>query len=337
MVDRRHLEDALPRQLERRHLHDHRHRLQHEQAADDRQHDLVLHRDRDRAEHAAERQRTGVPHEDRGRRRVEPEKAEARPEHRAAQHRKFTGAGDVVDLEVVGKHGVAGEIGDHGEARGRDHDRHDGETVETIGKVHRIARADDDERAESEEEPAEVQHHVLEERNHQRGGERLASEADQRIAGGQRNQQLEQEAGAPGEPGMGLLRHLQIVVIESDDAETERHREHDPDIGIERIGPQHGRHHKSRQDHQAAHCRRALFADEMRLRPVGADRLSLALAQAEVVDDPGAEQEHEQRTRHHRAASAESDVAKDVQERLENAESRNSVGKIDQPIKHVKP
>ena len=77
-------------------------------------------------------------------------------EHRAAQHRKLAGAGDVMDLQIIGEHGVAGEIGDHAEARRRDHHRHDGEPVEPVGQVHRVAGADDDEGAEHDEEPAEV-------------------------------------------------------------------------------------------------------------------------------------------------------------------------------------
>src|SRR5215813_9295847 len=56
MVDRRHPEHALAGELERDHLHDHRHRFEHEQAADDRQHDLVLGRNRYRANQSAERE-----------------------------------------------------------------------------------------------------------------------------------------------------------------------------------------------------------------------------------------------------------------------------------------
>src|ERR1700733_11863977 len=84
MMDRGHPEDALAGELERGHLHNHRNRFQHEQPADHGQHDLVFHRDRDRAEHAAERERTGVAHEDRCRRRVEPEESQPRAKHRAA-------------------------------------------------------------------------------------------------------------------------------------------------------------------------------------------------------------------------------------------------------------
>ena len=111
---------------------------------------------------------------------------------------------------------------------------------------------------------------------------------------------------------MGLFRHLQIVVVESDEAEAERHRQHDPDIGVERIGPQQRRDHEAREDHQPAHRRRALLGDQVRLRAIGADRLALALPQPQMIDDPGPEQEHEQRARDHRAAGAEGDVAKHV-------------------------
>src|SRR5690242_9942856 len=59
VMDRRHPEHALARELEGHDLHDHRHRLEHKQSADHRKHDLVLHGDRDRAQHAAERERAG--------------------------------------------------------------------------------------------------------------------------------------------------------------------------------------------------------------------------------------------------------------------------------------
>ena len=128
-----------------------------EQAADDGQHDLVLGGDRDRADQAAERQRTGVAHEDRGRRRVEPEEAEAGADHRAEHDRQFAGAGHEMDLQIFGEHRVAGEIGDDAEGGRRDHDRHDRQPVEAVGQVHRIAGADDDEAGERNEEPAEIE------------------------------------------------------------------------------------------------------------------------------------------------------------------------------------
>ena len=126
---------------------------------------------------------------------------------------------------------------------------------------------------------------------------------------------------------MGLLGDLEIVVVEADRAEGERHAEHDPDIVVGGIGPQHRRHHDPEQDHQAAHGGRALLGDEVRLRPVGADRLALALLQAQVVDDPRPEQKHEHAGRDHRAAGAQREVA-------EHVEDGDLVGKCGKPIEH---
>ena len=80
-------------------------RLQHEQAADDGEHDLVLGRHRDGAERAAERQRAGVAHEDHGRRRVEPQEAEPGADQRAADDGQLADALHVVDLQVAREHG----------------------------------------------------------------------------------------------------------------------------------------------------------------------------------------------------------------------------------------
>ena len=135
---------------------------------------------------------------------------------------------------------------------------------------------------------------------------------------------------------MALLRHLQIIVIEADEAEAERHREHDPDIGIERVGPEQRRDDEAGEDHQPAHGGRALLGDEMRSRAVAADRLALALAQPQMIDDPRTEQEHEQRPGHHRAAGAKGDVAEHVQKCTEHAQTGNRIGKFDQPVKHSK-
>jgi hypothetical protein len=138
---------------------------------------------------------------------------------------------------------------------------------------------------------------------------------------------LDQEAGAAREAGMGLLGDLEIVVVEADGAEAQGHGEHDPDIGIGRIGPQQGRGHDAEQDHQPAHGGRTLLGHQMGLRPVAADRLALALLEPQVVDDPGSEQEDEHQRGDHGPAGAKRDVAKHV-------EDRDFIGKVDQQIKH---
>src|SRR5690606_3588044 len=75
VMDQRHQEDALDSHLEIANLNDDRQDLDHEQAADDGQHDLVLGGDRDGADQATHGERAGVAHEDGRRRRVEPQEA----------------------------------------------------------------------------------------------------------------------------------------------------------------------------------------------------------------------------------------------------------------------
>src|SRR6516225_11038952 len=57
VMERRHAKDPLARELEARHLHDHRHGLEHEEAADNGEHQLVLGDDADHADGTADRER----------------------------------------------------------------------------------------------------------------------------------------------------------------------------------------------------------------------------------------------------------------------------------------
>src|SRR6476660_3210873 len=313
VVDRRHAKHALAGQLERKHSHYHRHGLQHEQSAHHREHDLMLGGDRNRADHTAERERSGVAHEDRGGRRVEPQESQSGTDHGSAQHRQFAGARDVVDVEVVREERVAREIGDEAEAQRDDDHGHGREPIEAVGQIHGVAGADDDERAKDDEEPAERKHQLLEERKRQRAREWLAADRNDEIDGSRADQRLDQQAKLARKSDMGLLRHLEVVVVEADRAERKRHAEHDPDVAVVRIGPQRGRDQHPEQDHQPAHGRRALLGDQVGLRSVAADRLALALPQPQLVDDRGPEQEHEHKRRDHRSDGAERDVAQHIE------------------------
>ena len=127
--------------------------------------------DGDGADQAAERQRTGIAHEDGGRRRVEPQEAEPGPDDRAEHDGKFARAGHEIDLQIVREDRVAREIGDDAEGGGRDHHRHDRQAIEPVGQVHRIAGGDDDEAAEQHEEYAEIDHRSLKNGKGDRGAE----------------------------------------------------------------------------------------------------------------------------------------------------------------------
>src|SRR5215211_9466175 len=122
----------------------------------------MLDRDRGRTEGTAQRQRTGVTHEDHRWRRIEPQEAETGADNRAAQDREFAGPLHIMNLEIFRKDGIADQIGDKTIASGSDHIRHDGEPVEPISDVDRIAGADDDEYADRQEDETELDEDIFE-------------------------------------------------------------------------------------------------------------------------------------------------------------------------------
>src|SRR6058998_516119 len=150
-----------------RHLQDDRAGLHDVDAADERQQQLGLGEHGEHADGGAERQRARVAHEDLGRMTVEPEEADGRADERAAEHRQLARPAHVEDLQIVGRPEVAREVGDDAEGRARHHDGADGQPVEPVGEVHRVAGADDDQHREDEPDDAEVQEPALEERDRQ--------------------------------------------------------------------------------------------------------------------------------------------------------------------------
>ncbi len=143
--------------------------------------------------------------------------------------------------------------------------------------------------------------------------------------GDARDQRLDREPRAPGKARMRATGDLEVIVVEPDRAETDRHQQHDPDINVLQVRPEQGRHEQAGEDHQAAHGRRALL-HEMRLRPVDADRLAHALLQPQRGDDGGAEPEYEQERGRRRHPGAEGDVAQHV----EDAEGLGEIGEPDE-------
>src|SRR6266446_2569735 len=89
VLEGRHAEHPPAGQLERADLDDDRQRNDHEQAAQNRQEQLGPGADGEAGEDAAERERSGVTHEDLGRRCVPPQEPEAGAEHRRRYDREI--------------------------------------------------------------------------------------------------------------------------------------------------------------------------------------------------------------------------------------------------------
>ncbi|QTK78004.1 hypothetical protein AT6N2_C0032 [Agrobacterium tumefaciens] len=335
VMDRRHQEDAPAGALEPEHLDDDRQGFHDKETTDDDHDDLMLGGDGDGADQAAKRQRPRITHEDGGGRRIEPQKAETRADDGADDDGELTRAGHKIDLQVIGENRITSEIGNHAERRGGNHHGDDGQTIETIRQVHGIARADDDESTEEHEEITEIDHEFLEEGKGDGAAERTAmrSGGERHLHheehGNRRDQEFDAQTRLAGKTLVALFRDLEIIVVEADGAETERHHQNGDDIDIRQVAPQKRAAEDTGKDHQAAHGRSAGFL-EMRLRSIGADRLAFSLANAQRVDDGRSKQEDDQGRGKHRRTGPEGDVPEQV-------EDLNFIRQFDEPDQHNCP
>ena len=175
---------------------------------------------------------------------------------------------------------------------------------------------------------AEIDDQLLEERKHERGRDRPAAEMREHDAGEHRDDRLDDKPRPAGKAGMGLLRDLQIVVVEADQPEARASRRARPRrrgcAGWPTAASTPARPDRIISPPMVGVPFLVTRCDG---GPSLADRLALALLEAQHVDDRAAEQEDEDERGDDRAAGAEGDVAKDVEE-------RDFVGKLGQPIEH---
>src|ERR1700690_4023874 len=100
----------------------------------------------------------------------------------------------------------------------------------------------------------------------------------------------------PGNAGCRLLRDFQIVAVEADHGEARGDEQHDPHVRALEIGPQQSGDKEAEQDHEAAHGGRTFFAEKVRRRSIGPNRLPLALFQPQRGDDRRTEEEDEEKS-----------------------------------------
>ena len=271
---------------------------------DDRAVDFVLGQDRERAESASERERADVAHEDARRIGVEPEEADARAGHRRAEDGELAGALDVRDEQVVGDveplDHQSGEVREQEEGERADDGGPDGEPVEPVGQVDRVAGADDDDEGEREVQPpgqdrAEGAH--LDEGNGQARIEqqvRMQQPAppvdEEHRDHAQEDQRLPEELLAAGQALRVALGELQPVVGEPDQAVAEREHQRRPHQPVRQIGEEKGADQQRPEDQPAAHGRRAALLLVRRGR-VLADVGCAVLLDAHRLDVRGAEEE----------------------------------------------
>ena len=222
------------------------------------------------------------------------------------------GAADVGDLQVVREHRVAAGVGEDAERGAHQRRGHDGEAVEPVGEVHRVAHADDHEVGERDEaEGRQRQLEVLHERQKQRGLGRLGGGVIEGRRGRQSGHRLPDVLPARREPA-GVAHHeLQVIVVEADQPEGEGDAEHHPHQAACQLRPQQRAHERGDQDQRAAHGRRAGL-EQVGRRAVVAHHLTDLVAR-QARDHRGTDEQRQPERGGGRENGAEREVRKHVQ------------------------
>src|SRR5215469_12936697 len=117
-----------------------------------------------------------------------------------------------MDLQVIGKDGIADEIGDECKASRSDHRRNDSKTVEPVSQVDRVRRANDHQNSERHKKPAKLEQHILEKWHRKRISETCGRHKGNRDAGNGAEQNFQAELDPAGKPVMGIPTKLAVVV-----------------------------------------------------------------------------------------------------------------------------
>jgi hypothetical protein len=158
------------------------------------------------------------------------------------------------DLEIVGDPGVIGDIDKDGVGRGRNGHGTDGETVETVGEIHRVGGAEQDDHHEREIEQTHGDQHALEERHRQGSGVGgFTRHGSDRDPGRQPDHDLEGQFLAGGETEVAAISDLDPVIGKADGGEGHRDQQDGPNIPVAQIGPEQGRQHCAADDEDASH------------------------------------------------------------------------------------
>ncbi len=227
----------------------------------------------------------------------------ARSDHGSAEDRQLTGQGHALQFKILREGGVAADVSKDSQRSGSNDGASDGETVQAVGKIHRVARTHNHQhhkghkRKKRQRPERRIVDQLL---NHQvgmklfdEGHHQLGRIGVARLHGNQRHRDqdahgnLQAQLGFRGEPQIPSVHHFDVVVGKSNGGEGAGGKHRDPYEQVAQVGPQQSRDHDGNGDQQAAHGRSAGFF-LMGLGPLFPDELA-DLKFAQPVDDDGAD------------------------------------------------
>src|SRR5215469_7654690 len=186
--------------------------------------------------------------------RVVPQESERCADEGAAKNRKLADFGDVLDVKIGSPAKVAADVSKYREGSCSDDRAADGQAVETVGEVHGVRGANQDEADKNEKwdegEPPpvrrfhqrvnhEIRMKALRKRNYQLRRVSIARQQHQeRAADDKADYHLKIDFFLRREAQVLLLRDFRVVVNEADDRESGQRKERDQNERIRQIGPQ---------------------------------------------------------------------------------------------------
>ena len=155
VVQRRAEKNAAAAPLVVADLEDHACGLGDEDPADQQQEEFLPGDDRQQSQEPAQGKRAGVAHENLRRMTIEPEEPQHAADHGAGQDGHLAGAGNSREIEVMGQSGVSGGVDHQSHGPGGEDQAPAGQPVQSVGQVHRVGCAHDDDRRQWYEAQAE--------------------------------------------------------------------------------------------------------------------------------------------------------------------------------------
>ena len=313
------------------HLDDHAEVFNEENPAEHRDEKFLADGDGERGDDAAQRQRSGVAHEDLGGKGVVPQEGNARTDKRGDEHHELFRARDVHDAQVVCNDGVGADVCEDGEGHADDGACAGGQTVDAVGEVGSVADRRDNKDHQWDEDDPHVLRGILEEPREQPGVVEVVV-LDEGDGGGRRahrgpcsvvceffdgdvrmphhgrskdqpHADLSDDLEPSCQPLFVLLEHLDVVVDETDGAEPHRAEDHQLGVDVGEVREQQRWQKNRAEDDEAAHGGGALLVHLAFQAEVSNDFAHLL--QLQTLDDALAKQNPHHQRRHQAHARAE--------------------------------
>jgi hypothetical protein len=286
MVKRSHLEDTLFAQFITPHLQYDANRLEYENTPDEGEQELLFDDYGNGPDGPAEGEGAYVSHEHFSGMRVVPEETDAGANHGAAEDRDFAHHGHPLQFEIVGEDSVSADVREHGERGGGDDGATDGQPIQPIGEIHRVARANDDERDKENEgqesyDPemrnraqkmdGQVGAKALEKRHHEMSGvHALTAHGKQRQGDRNCGDDLQAHLLRRSQAEIATVDDLDEIIGKSNRGEGQGGTHDQPHERIGEVAPQDGRQEDGNANEHSTHgwgagfflvIFRTLFAD----------------------------------------------------------------------------